>query len=813
LKTILNLVDEGQLWKFHGGIHPPSRKERTKDSAIVTLPIPARLYIPVSQHIGQPALPIVQAGDSVEQGQLLARKEGFISANVIAPASATVSEITDYAACHPSGIATQTLVLDTIEQPSIILEPLTLDDDHQVLIERISACGITGLGGASFPTAVKLAPNKPIEYLIINAAECEPYITADDALMRERANDIIDGIKVMQKLLLPQRTIIAIEDNKPQAITQITAAADDSIMIRAIPSLYPAGGEKQLIEVLTSQQVPSGKIPADIGIVVQNIATSYAAGEAVLKGKPLLSRIVTVTGDLVSQPGNYQVPLGMSIKDLLKQCGFKPAKSQKIIIGGPMMGFALHDINAPVVKATNCVIAASDRELPNPPTEQNCIRCGDCEQVCPAQLLPQQLQWFAKDQDYDKLKQHDLFDCIECGACAYVCPSSIPLVQYYRVAKAEIRSENREKEQAQRAKERFEARTARLERDKQDREERNRLAAEKRKAAMQNNGDGDAVAAALARIRAKKSPVSDDAAPTDRVAAAIARASAKKLAAQQQPQASTESEAQVEQKSRVRDAIARAKAKKLAGAQANDNSPPPVSDDDEKKDRVAAAIARAKAKKLAAQQTIATDAPSVAIEPAAEPAQSSSANDDKKARIAATIAKAKAKKLAAQQEIEDDAEPAAEPAQSSSANDDKKARIAATIAKAKAKKLAAQQAIENDAESVAIEQAKTRITNDDKKARSAATIAKENKLAAQQAPSANGEQDHSSHIAATVAKAKREALKNTITDEAASTEPRAAEELSTSNTDGDDRKSRIARTVAKAKAKALAKKNLENKDN
>jgi len=807
LKTILNLVDDGQLWKFHGGIHPPSRKERTQDSAIVTIPMPATLYIPVSQHIGQPALPVISAGMDVAQGQLLARKEGFISANVIAPTDANISDIRLHGACHPSGIATQTIILETSEsRDELTFSPLTLSSENSEIIERISASGITGLGGASFPTAVKLAPNKPIDYLIINAAECEPYITADDALMRERASEIIDGIKVMQKLLSPQRTIIAIEDNKPQAIAAMETAADDTIIVRAIPTLYPAGGEKQLIEVLTSMQVPSGKIPADIGIVVQNIATAYAAGKAVLKGQPLVSRIVTVTGDLVQRPGNYEVPLGMSIKDLLEHCGFSKVSAQKIIVGGPMMGFSLNDINAPIVKSTNCIIAASDTELPNPPIEQNCIRCGDCEQVCPAELLPQQLQWFAKDQDYDKLKEHDLFDCIECGACAYVCPSSIPLVQYYRVAKAEIRSEDREKEQAQRAKERFEARTARLERDKTEREERNRLAAEKRKAAMSNNNDGDAVAAALARVKAKKSQTSasTDAAPEDRVAAAIASAKAKKAQATQ-PAVAEPSEQVTDQKSRVADAIARAKAKKLAAQQPKVDKEEPVSESSEpasqspeqiKKARIAATIAKAKAKKLASQQELTEQEPTQEsvqeITDSSEPV-SQSPEQIKKARIAATIAKAKAKKLAAQQEpteqeptqesvqeVTDSSEPA-----SQSPEQIKKARIAATIAKAKAKKLAAQKMFQQEPtklESAQQEQmTQTQIQN-----------------------KTSGD----SHIAAAMAKAKNDAEK-----EASQVMADASIQKPQTMSPEEQKKARIAKVVAKAKAKALANKNLDNKDN
>ena len=426
MKTIIDLVDDGQLWRFHGGIHPPSRKERTQDQAIIVIDVPDTLYIPLAQHAGQPAICLVKVGQRVVAGETLARKEGFISANILAPATGTIVDITLHASSHASGLPTETIILRTDsvnlnDQTQPILPKLCLEDDNALLIKRIEACGITGLGGASFPTAIKMSPRKSIDFLIINAVECEPYITSDDALMRQHAQQIFDGIAVFNKILQPQRIIIAIEDNKPHALSAIQQAAkqwsdQQQIIVRAIPTIYPAGGEKQLIEVLTGLQVPSGKIPADIGVVMQNIATTYAVGHAVLNAQPLLNRIVTVTGDLVSAPGNYRVPLGMSINALLTHCGFKAQASQKIIMGGAMMGFALHDINAPIVKATNCIIAASDVELPNAPQEQACIRCGDCEQVCPAQLLPQQLQWFAKDQDHQKLQQHNLFDCIECGA-------------------------------------------------------------------------------------------------------------------------------------------------------------------------------------------------------------------------------------------------------------------------------------------------------------------------------------------------------------------------------------------------------------
>ena len=660
LKTIINLVDQGHQWKFHGGIHPPSRKERTKTLAISTIEMPQQLFLSLSQHIGQPAVPVVAIGDTVQKGQLLAKQDGFISAAVIAPTSGTISDICQYSNCHISGIETQTIVLtpDHLNTWRTKL-PLTLTSDHQQILERIKLSGITGLGGAGFPAAVKLATKAAIEFLIINGAECEPYITSDDLLMQERGAGIVAGIEIMAQLLKPQRIIIAIEDNKPQAITAMKEAAKQSIIdiiVRAIPTLYPAGGEKQLIEVLTSKKVPSGKIPADIGVVVQNVATSHAIANAVLLDEPIVSRIVTVTGELVDKPGNYEVPIGTSIEQLLIHAQFKPQTQQKIIIGGPMMGFALQQINAPVIKSTNCVIAASINELPDAPPEQNCIRCGDCEQVCPANLLPQQLQWFAKDQDHKKLNDHNLFDCIECGACAFVCPSTIPLVQYYRVAKAEIRQTTEDKRQADRAKDRFEQRNIRLERDKQERLERSKKAAEVRQAAMSKNSDGDAVAAALARIKAKKAATkeSSDAPNKDRVAAAIARAKAKKSAQTTSPEPAAQENDDIDpQKARVAAAIARAKAKKAAQQQKIDSSndqstnADTIETIDPKKARIAAVIAKAKAKKtleLEQANNNGNDDKSVTV------ADTIETIDPKKARIAAVIAKAKAKKALEQQQ-------------------------------------------------------------------------------------------------------------------------------------------------------------------
>ncbi|HAB05867.1 MAG TPA: electron transport complex subunit RsxC [Alcanivorax sp.] len=371
------------------------------------------------------------------------------------------------------------------------------------LLDIIRAAGISGLGGAGFPTAVKLKarPEQKIHTLIINGTECEPYITADDSAMRYRAEQIVSGIEVLMHILRPEQVLIGIEDNKPEAIAALRAAcADSDVEVRVVPTKYPSGGEKQLIQLLTGKEVPSGSIPAQCGVVCQNVGTAWAVKRAVHDGEPLLSRITTVTGDAVARPGNYEVWLGTPVADLLHHAGVDKERLGRLVMGGPMMGFTLHDPSVPVVKTSNCVIAASAEELPEPPPEQACIRCGACAEVCPANLLPQQLYWYAKTDDFERAQHHNLMDCIECGACAYVCPSHIPLVQYYRYAKGEIRTQTAEQIKADRARERFEARQARLEREQAEKEARRRARLEanrKKQEAATDSGAGDEKLVAL----------------------------------------------------------------------------------------------------------------------------------------------------------------------------------------------------------------------------------------------------------------------------------------------------------------------------
>ncbi|RUO79557.1 electron transport complex subunit RsxC [Pseudidiomarina taiwanensis] len=504
-----------QLWTFPGGIHPPERKDLSNQVAIATLPLSSVYRVPIKQHSGAAGPIIVSPGDKVLRGQPLTAAELPGQLPVHAPTSGTIAKIGPGRVAHPSGLPDTLIEInaDGADQRQT-LEPI---GDYQAfsaadLITRITAAGIAGLGGAGFPTAQKLNQQRPLEALIINGVECEPYITADDRLMREHALDICRGTMILLHIVNCERAILAIEDNKPEAVASFTAVLNEfpAIELRVIPTKYPSGGEKQLIQILTGRQVPSRGLPIDLGFLMQNVGTAYAVARAVEHGEVLDQRVVTVTGENVDKPGNYWVRLGTPVADLLAHTGFRAEPQQRVIMGGPMMGFTLPDLTVPIVKISNCVLVPSTQELEPAQTEMPCIRCGACADVCPAQLLPQQLQWLAKAKDYDGLEQQNLFDCIECGACAYVCPSEIPLVHYYRKAKAEVRTIAREKAQAEVARQRFEARKERLEREKQERLERHRQAAEARKKAQaeaQQQGapnPQDAVQAAIARAKARK---------------------------------------------------------------------------------------------------------------------------------------------------------------------------------------------------------------------------------------------------------------------------------------------------------------------
>ncbi len=591
MQQILARIKAGQLWDFPGGITPPGRKALSNASDIQTLPLADHLYLPVKQHIGVEGHVIVKTGERVLKGQALTHSSNPFAVPVHAPTSGTIGAIGGHVSAHPSGIDELTIELVVDHQDEAV--QFTPMSDYQQrpkisVLEAICQAGISGMGGAGFPTHIKVAPKKNVEFLVINGVECEPYITSDDRLMRERAWQIRQGIDILQHLLNPACVVIAIEDNKPDAIRAMEVVCQDvdDYQVAAIPTKYPAGGEKQLIQVLTNREVPSGGLPIDVGVIMQNVGTCYAIADAILNGRPLLDRVVTLTGDALDRPINVWAPLGTPIRHLLTHAQYQAGRQSqpRIIMGGPMMGFTLKNDLVPVIKTTNCILVPTEQELPPAGPEQACIRCGACADACPAGLLPQQLYWHSKAKDWDKAQEYNLFDCIECGACAFVCPSDIPLVQYYRQAKADIRTEEEERDKADKARERFEARQQRLERDKQEREAKQRAAAEARQRA--------------AAERAEKG--SGD----DRVAAAIARAKAKKAAQAGEAGHSADTSgdtAKDDKKAAVAAAIARAKAKKAAQAGEAGHSADASGDTakDDKKAAVAAAIARAKAKRAA----------------------------------------------------------------------------------------------------------------------------------------------------------------------------------------------------------------------
>ncbi|MDC0612680.1 electron transport complex subunit RsxC, partial [Vibrio sp.] len=603
--SLIEQIKSGKIWDFPGGIHPPENKKQSTKNPLAVAELPDELILPLKQHIGKVGDLLVQTGSKVLKGQPLTKCLTAFSVPVHAPTSGTVTAIEPRTVAHPSGLA----------EPCIIIKPDFKDtwgDIHPIpdfkdysaedLIEAIRQSGISGMGGAGFPTARKIESGQSkIEMLIINAAECEPYITADDALMREHAEEIIAGIEIVEHILSPKLTIIGIEDNKPQSIAALNKAAAhrDDVVIRVVPTKYPSGGAKQLIKILTNLEVPSGGRSTDIGQMVLNVGTVHAIKKAVLDGEPLIQRVVTLTGKAFKHPQNAWVRLGTPIQSLLNQFGYKEDKKlPRLIMGGPLMGFSLPHSQVPITKIANCILAPTRRELSGSSEELACIRCTACAEACPASLLPQQLFWHAKAEEFEKCEELNLKDCIECGACAYVCPSEIPLVHYYRQAKAEIRTRKADAIAAERAKERFEEKKARMEREKQEREDRFQKAAEQRRQKMQQeNGGEDAIAAAIERVKAKQTTVSSNQ-PKPAVAAAIARAKEKQNnAVKENSEIPDNSEMMKLREERKRLARER-KAEK-----ANETSESETNADQDKKSAVAAAIARAKARKAQQEAT------------------------------------------------------------------------------------------------------------------------------------------------------------------------------------------------------------------
>ncbi|MBK5072914.1 electron transport complex subunit RsxC [Budviciaceae bacterium CWB-B4] len=708
-----------KVWDFDGGIHPPEMKDQTRLIPIRRPALPDYLQIPLQQHLGPEGELLVKQGEYVFKGQKLTTGKNR-ALPVHASTSGTVIDIGYYPSTHPSAIPERCIRLkpDGLEQWAE-LQPL---DDYLSytpgqLIEHIHRSGIAGLGGAVFPTASKINDAlSRVNTLIINGAECEPYITADDRLMQEYANELIIGCEILRHILKPESILIGIEDNKPEAIQQLKQAlqrnGSSDISLRVIPTKYPSGGAKQLTKILTGLEVPHGGRSSDIGVLMQNVGTVYAIKRAVINGEPLIERIVTLTGEALQDKGNFWVLLGTPVSELLQQLQYQPQTKPMVIMGGPLMGFALPDMQVPVTKMSNCIIAPSSDEIEPPQQEQACIRCTQCADACPAGLLPQQLYWFSRGKEHEKARNYNLFDCIECGACAYVCPSNIPLVQYYRQEKAEIREQDQLAELARTAKIRFEARQARLEKEKLARQQRHKQAETRL-----DDKDNHIIQAALERVKQQNTVENSNSSTIPVIksvdgkllpdnSAVIALRQARKAQRQasqlvEQSEVSVDNNVDSEQDSRkaaLAAAIARAKAKKEQKQQAEiilvEQNISETSDTDDRKNAVAEAIARVKARK--AQQ----HADSVPVVASVNPKETTVSQqvtvpvDDRKAAVAEAIARAKARKEQ-REEMQQQSESSEQQQQTIETQpvaevDERKAAVAEAIARVKARK--AQQA-------------------------------------------------------------------------------------------------------------------------
>ncbi|MBA1147051.1 electron transport complex subunit RsxC [Ectothiorhodospiraceae bacterium WFHF3C12] len=507
------------LRDFPGGIQLAGNKGESTSRPSMTAPLPRRVVIPLDQHIGEPARPVVKPGQRVRTGELIGSPEGYLSAGVHASITGEVEAVEERPVPHPSGLPALCVVIagDGTDEWIPAAAQQTDAMSRGALRRRLREAGIVGLGGAAFPTAVKVntGPESAVEQLILNGAECEPYISCDEMLMRERAGAVVDGALLLMRALDTRQCLIGVEDNKPEAIETLSAAistiAAEGVEVVPVPTRYPGGGEKQLIYTLTGKEVPSHGLPADVGVVCQNVGTAAAVHDALRHGRPLVERYVTITGPGVAGPGNVRARIGTPMHELIALCGGYTGDPDRLIMGGPMMGFGLSDDDLPVVKGTNCLLVTTETRFPRPDQAMPCIRCGACTEVCPAGLLPQQLYWHARAKDLDRVRDYDLFDCIECGACAYVCPSHIPLVQYYRFAKSEVRAQEEERHRADIARQRYELRQARLEREQREREEkRQRKKAALREKEKSTEDRKAAVQAALQRKRGEAGTSSQD---------------------------------------------------------------------------------------------------------------------------------------------------------------------------------------------------------------------------------------------------------------------------------------------------------------
>jgi electron transport complex protein RnfC len=467
------------LGKLHGGLRLDAHKSESTGLPIQTPPLPEQLILPIDQHAGEPAQPLVGIGERVLRGQLLAESPGTLGAPVHASSSGKVVAIEPWPVAGRHGDPAPCIVIecDGDDRPVEAWEERVpyAELPADTVLQRILQGGIVGLGGAVYPTAQKLmqAAACELEYLILNGAECEPFISCDDMLMRERAGDIVSGAQVLLHALELDCGYIVVESDKPDAIRQLAAAmtdaGDERLVLKQVPTIYPSGGEDQLVQLVTNREVPSGGLPTDVGCLVQNVGTAAAIHDWLQNGNPLISRVTTITGDGIAEPMNVRARIGTPLFELAQFAGGYTGNARHLVIGGPMTGKSVSTDRVPLVKATNCILVLSERQPTGP--ELPCIRCGDCAAVCPVQLQPQQLFWYACADNEAKLRSHGLIDCIECGCCDLVCPSHIPLTYDFRMAKARIRELQDEKARAERARRRFEARNERLERERRERED------------------------------------------------------------------------------------------------------------------------------------------------------------------------------------------------------------------------------------------------------------------------------------------------------------------------------------------------------
>jgi len=459
-----------KLFSIRGGVHPRDQKQLSANQAIEPLPMPPLLHIPLQQHIGAPAEPLVRRGDHVKKGALLAASQGAISAPVHAPTSGRIMGIGGYPAHHPSGLSVRTITLkpddrdEWIDTLDPVAEPFSLAPEE--ISRRVAEAGIVGMGGATFPSAVKLNLRNryKLHTLVINGAECEPYLTCDDRLMREEPEQVLDGVLLMARGLGVERVLFSIENNKPEAQAAMREAArpHDWVTVVGLPTRYPMGSEKHLVQTLTGRETPARGLTADIGVVVHNVATALAVHDALRHGRPLVSRVMTVSGGAIRTPRNLRVPLGTPLSHLIDYCDGFTREPGHLISGGPMMGQPLPSIRVPAVKGSNGLLALTEEELRSD-HEMPCIRCACCVQACPCGLVPLEMAAHIRAGSLDGSVKLGLLDCIGCGSCAYVCPSHIPLSHYFNYAKGELAARQRAQHKQNETKRLAEARSVRME--------------------------------------------------------------------------------------------------------------------------------------------------------------------------------------------------------------------------------------------------------------------------------------------------------------------------------------------------------------